>query len=75
MKMGEIKGATIERETEKAILAKVQLAFSEKFIKIWLPKSQVEVTESNNLHNIKLPEWLYMAKCRDYQADILAVEI
>lgn len=63
--MTRITIENIERTTEKAILAAVEVEVADRRIarKIWFPLSQVKMNEDQN--ELIVPEWLAKAKLVD----------
>jgi hypothetical protein len=61
--MASITIEQIERETEKALLiaCEVETCAGRKGVKVWFPKSRVEVAGKE----LFLEEWLYNAKLAD----------
>jgi hypothetical protein len=45
----KLTGSSVERSTEKAILVKAAREDGEGWVKIWMPKSQTEVTENGRV--------------------------
>lgn len=65
----ELIGATVERETEKAIFVELEIdtQSGRKARKVWFPKSQSVVEDGK----VKITEWIYNRKCDEIQQDIV----